>query len=970
MKRCPTCARTYDGAERFCREDGAPLVVGEVAAAASPAADSAEPGHPTLPQADAVLPQTQVPASAEAGPSAPAPAVQAPTAVAAASAAVDPDAVATVVGPVPQPGPGDAGAIRPAETAAGRTPPPFPVAPGLAQTTRPGAPPPLPPLQMPARPRPVPGSAAAGPYQPPGAPVRPSQPRPVESSIAETPTLLTSMPDDGDEVQSAYVGKLIDDRYLVQALIGHGGMGAVFRCEQIHLKKIMAIKLLHENLVSKKQLIARFTREARAISRLSSPHTVMVYDFGRFSELFYLVMELIEGEPLDMMLDREGPLQADRAARIVLQMCDSLAEAHRHGIIHRDLKPENVMLLSHGAHPDFVKILDFGLAKVQGVDDPYTIHSQRDIFGTPFYMSPEQIRAGDIDGRADVYAVGALMFRMLTGHHVFAQKNTFDILKAHLMEAPPRMNDLVPEQRIPEVLEAIVAKALQKDPNLRFSSMDELADALVAAVKGNFRETALSALPASSVDRRGAAQGMIAAPAAPPAVAAALPAPAPPLPEPVVVLPTRSTDIYEAEQILATAPRKQQRKAWLFFSMVVGLAVVFGAAVWLSGGPSPREAEPNDDVAHANQLGPGDQVRGVIGRRRSAQAADQDCFVLPRVAADQELAVLVAGVPNMDLQLSLHKDADKALLTMSHRGKGQGELLRLPDPALDARVVCVTETLSSGQVPGESLSDQYTLTATTRPRSPHSEREPNDEQPGNDIQLGIAWTAALDGPTDRDVFALPGNVDNQLLQVELELPPNQEGAYLRMALLDGSRRMLAARRVLPGEVKPVLAFVGATRQMPDAVAVQRLAPKGGELRPEEVPYTLQYRIIAAADQPEAEPNNTEESAQPMVLGAWHNGDTGDSAATDWLRVDGGDPAMQQLRIEALATSGQFTLMIRDLGSRADLRQIPITDAAVRETIINNGTGEGFLLRVTSLEGPGKRKEAARWRLRARVSSNN
>ena len=195
-----------------------------------------------------------------------------------------------------------------------------------------------------------------------------------------------------DGERSAYVGKLIDNRYLVQALIGRGGMGAVYRVEQIHLRKEMAVKLLHENLVSRKQLVSRFAREARAISRLSSPHTVTVFDFGRWGEVFYLVMELLEGQPMDEVLQEQGPLSAQRTTAILIQMCDSLSEAHEQGIVHRDLKPENIILLSDGPHPDFVKVLDFGLAKVEDLEDPYTIHSQKDIFGTPHYMSPEQIR--------------------------------------------------------------------------------------------------------------------------------------------------------------------------------------------------------------------------------------------------------------------------------------------------------------------------------------------------------------------------------------------------------------------------------------------------------------------------------------------------------------------------------------------------------------------------------------------------
>lgn len=779
---------------------------------------------------------------------------------------------------------------------------------------------------------------------------------------ANAATLVTSMESQGDdEERSAYLGQLIDDRYLVQSLIGRGGMGVVFRCEQVHLKKTMAIKMLHESLVAKKQLIARFTREARAISRLSSPHTVMVYDFGRWGEIFYLVMELLEGEALDATLEREGPLQPDRVARLVLQMCDSLAEAHKHGIIHRDLKPENIMLVTGQAHPDFIKILDFGLAKVQGADDPYTIHSQRDIFGTPYFMSPEQIRAGEIDGRADIYAVGALMFRMLTGQHVFRQKNTFDILKAHLMEPPPSMAETAPELQVPQALEALVAKALAKDPDERFQSMEELSQALVAGLRSGWKDSAAASNKSTpgkqNLPKSGAPKGQ------PPANAldgpTAQPVALPPL--------QRSAEIADLEDKLSPGGVTQTRRTTVFFATLAAALLALAGGVWWSvSAPSTEEQEPNDEFARANPLGPGQAAEGRIGKRQSDTAGDRDCFRLPIAAAGQELAISVAGVPTMDLALSLYRDSGRPVLIHSHRGKGQGELLRLPDPQLNPTAVCVSEAMVPGQMPGESLSDRYVLQVDLKPRSVHSESEPNDERPGNELQPSIDHSAVLDGPGDRDVFNMPGSIDGRLLKVHLELAPGQEWAHLRLALLDGKQRMIAARKVIPGELKPVLAFVGASQQQPDVALIQRVAPANGELRPDPVLYTVRYQITDAADQAEQEPNNTEDSAQPMVLGAWHHGDTGDSAAVDWLRIDGGDAAMKQIRIEAAASAGPYLLTVRDLGRNGDLRQLVIAEGAPKEVIINNGSGEGYLLKATPTDAIAKRREAGRWRLRARV----
>ncbi len=949
MKRCANCGRTYHGGERFCREDGTSLHD-------EPAADA-----PAVAQAPLAGDIAQ-------------------------SDNTDEDlagSATTVVGPLPQ---------EPSEASAQLTPPPFPaqsapptalaaaaiaVTPGPMQSleSRTSASAQLPVLTLPLRPQrpggaapahvPLPNQAIAqrNPSRP-GAGPRSTAPLTQPSGDpAKAATLVTSLDSDEDEPKrSAYIGQLIDDRYLVQSMIGRGGMGAVFRCEQVHLKKTMAIKMLHESLMAKKQLIARFTREARAISRLSSPHTVMVYDFGRWGEIFYLVMELLEGEALDATLERDGPLPPDRVARLVLQMCDSLAEAHKHGIVHRDLKPENIMLVEGQAHPDFIKILDFGLAKVQGADDPYTIHSQRDIFGTPYYMSPEQIRAGEIDGRADVYAVGALMFRMLTAQHVFRPKNTFDILKAHLMEPPPKMADAAPQVSVPPLLEAIVIKALAKDPDERFQSMDELSKALVAGLRSGWKESLPGLNPprpvvvAAKQPHAGldgpTVQATAAAPNSPPA--------------------RGMSDVIELDALKAGPDKQKLKTAAFFAALVLGVGGIAGGAWWSITSPSAQEVEPNDDLPQAQPLGPGDVAEGTIGKRRSENTGDRDCFLLPRGGEGVELAVGVTGLPNMDLQLTVHGGNAQPLWTLNHRGKGQGELLRLLNPRLTPTSVCVAEVKLAGQTPGESLSDRYTLRVERKTRSLHSESEPNDERPGNELQPSVDYSAVLDGPGDRDVFNLPGNIDGRLIKVFVELAPGQDWANLRLSLLDGSQRMVAARRVAPGELKPVLAFVGATRQQPDALVVSRVAPAGAELRADPVQYTLRYQVTDAADQAEQEPNNTEESAQPMVLGAWHHGDTGDSAAVDWLRIDGGDPAMQQIRIEAAASNSAYLLTVRDLGRGSDLRQLLVTDGAPKELLINTGTGEGYLLKATPAEGGAKARpgtvgaNAARWRLKARV----
>lgn len=938
MKRCAVCGKNYAGSEKFCRDDGTPLASIAVANAAAEIAGG-------LATAAAV-----------------------PTPV---TGRLSPDETATVVGPMPAdpnetpPLHGKVSLAKALQHLPEAEPPTTAVVPltpagALQAKTRP------PPL--PARPALPPKSsltkaaAAAAPalFVPPkSAPSGSARAAAQAQAKLEEERDQHQQQEEADEVQSSYIGKIIDDRYLIGPLIGQGGMGAVFQCEQIHLKKRMAVKLLHENLVQKKQLIARFTREARAISRLSSPHTVMVYDFGRWGELFYLVMELMEGEPLDTLLDREGPQPAERVAKIALQMCDSLAEAHTNGIIHRDLKPENVMLIRNQAHPDFVKILDFGLAKVQGVNDEYTVHSQRDIFGTPYYMSPEQIRASEIDGRADIYAVGTLMFKMLTGQHVFRQKNTFDILKAHLMEPPPRMADVAPMHPVPQAMERIVIKCLQKDPGLRFQGMDELAMALATSLRSGFKESGVAELPATAAD---AAVGT--------PVAAKLetkPARAKKYSTQLSAI-TRLSDVMDPEEFMRSTRAAMAWRQRAFFAALALAALALGTGWWWSShGRSPTEAEPNDALSRANRLGPGDTSQGVIGRRSSDRTGDRDCFLLPETADTEGVTVSVAGVPNMDLQLAFFGESDKPLLTLNHRARGGGELARWLDPKLAPTMVCVSEAAVPGQVPGESLSDRYTLTVTHQQRPLHTEAEPNDEAPGNEIDSAVAWTANLDGPLDRDVFRVPGTTEGRLLRAQLQVESGQDSAGLRLELFDGSRRLIGARTAGPDALSVELAFVGATRQLPDHIAVLRLPGKSGDAKAEELHYTLTVTLQDVADQAEAEPNNSEATAQPVVMGAWHHGDTSDAGQVDWLRIDGGDPAMKNTRLEVAAPRNtSFLLLVRDLAKNVDLRLVPVNDAAVKEIVISNGSGEGLLLRIAPLDQPGKKREIGPWRLRARA----
>lgn len=273
--------------------------------------------------------------------------------------------------------------------------------------------------------------------------------------------------------------QLIDGRYRIIERIGQGAMGAVYQVEQIHLGRTMALKVLHDKLLQDRKLVARFMREARAMSLLSSQHTVRVYDCGQVDGVLYLAMELLQGDPLDQVLKRVGRMQWRRVVRILVQVGTSLAEAHACGVIHRDLKPANIMLLRGGLTPDFAKVLDFGLAKITGLDESGALESRDDLMGTPFFMSPEQILSSEVDHRTDLYSLGAVAWRMLSGEHLFGdRKSTFEILSDHVAKPAPDLGAMVPEAGLPPTLVQIVAGLLEKKPGRRFQSAEAVVEAL------------------------------------------------------------------------------------------------------------------------------------------------------------------------------------------------------------------------------------------------------------------------------------------------------------------------------------------------------------------------------------------------------------------------------------------------------------------------------------------------------------
>ncbi len=271
------------------------------------------------------------------------------------------------------------------------------------------------------------------------------------------------------------IGRIFDHRYEVRGVLGNGGMGTVYRGWQLSVDREVAIKVIHPKLATIRAVAKRFLREARLSSRLQHPAIVSVFDFGQADDgVLYIVMELLRGKPLVDELQRGQRLPLSRTIGIGSQICEALAAAHREGIVHRDLKPHNVMLLEG----DRVKVLDFGLAKSFTAEET-GITGTDALLGTPQYMPPEQILGREVDQRADLYALGCLLYQMVVGHPPFDRNlATNAVLSAHLHDQVPQL----PED-VPRPLASLVMRCLAKDPLQRPASAALVKEALEAVVE-------------------------------------------------------------------------------------------------------------------------------------------------------------------------------------------------------------------------------------------------------------------------------------------------------------------------------------------------------------------------------------------------------------------------------------------------------------------------------------------------------
>jgi serine/threonine protein kinase len=290
------------------------------------------------------------------------------------------------------------------------------------------------------------------------------------------------------------IGKKIDGRYEVKGLIGEGGMGSVYEVRHVGLDRSFALKILRREYGSDKTSVERFLQEARVAAAIEHEHLVAVTDFGEVDgrlvpklgdkTLPYFVMEKLEGESLAALLRREGKLDTDRAVRIAYECALGLTAMHAGGVIHRDLKPHNVFMVRRGEREQ-VKLLDFGVAKVLGAS---RLTKTGTVFGTPYYMSPEQAGGDEVDGRADVYSLGVIIYEMMAGRVPFRADSFMGVLTKHMFEEPEPLEEVTAMSASFHRLAPVAMKCLQKHPEHRYASAEELARELERIAKSAARE--------------------------------------------------------------------------------------------------------------------------------------------------------------------------------------------------------------------------------------------------------------------------------------------------------------------------------------------------------------------------------------------------------------------------------------------------------------------------------------------------
>lgn len=291
------------------------------------------------------------------------------------------------------------------------------------------------------------------------------------------------------------LGLVVEGRYRIESVIGQGSAGTVYKAIQELIRREVAIKVLHDYLVSDEEFIKRFRQEAKASSRLSHPNIITIYDFGVLPKTGrpYIAMDLLRGTPLSEFIADRGFIPMEEAVPLLVQVCSALGEAHRQGVVHRDVKPENMVLVERSGQKIFPIVVDFGIARlVQEESEVAKITRTGTVCGSPTYMSPEQCTSSKVDHRSDIYSLGIVVYETLTGTVPFMSDELAKVMAMHLTDQPTPLNQVRPDLVFPDMLERVVAKALAKNPDDRFQDMDDFASALTEASKGEKPSSSLA----------------------------------------------------------------------------------------------------------------------------------------------------------------------------------------------------------------------------------------------------------------------------------------------------------------------------------------------------------------------------------------------------------------------------------------------------------------------------------------------
>jgi tRNA A-37 threonylcarbamoyl transferase component Bud32 len=564
------------------------------------------------------------------------------------------------------------------------------------------------------------------------APTRPP-PASLPSALGSTrppPPALQERATDARELADPLIGVVVADRYRIKEPIGRGGMGVVYRVEHARIGKHMALKLLTGELTRDPQQVARFKREAQLVSRLSHPNTVQVFDFGASDGLVYLAMEYLKGEDLGHLIRRVGPLGVERTLKIVVQVCSSLAEAHEKGMVHRDLKPENIIVMQGSEDEDVIKVLDFGLAKLREGGELSEVTSRGAIVGTPYYMSPEQIRGDDVGPESDVYALGALTYACLTGRVVFDAQTPMGVLTKHLMELPQSPSQRFPELGIPNSVSQIIMATLEKDPKRRLPTVGELQQGLIRELEQDGQPGGVERLLDFSHLRH--------------VVDAADEAAA-----------TRD-EVERYERKL----RQRSRALWAVAGLALAVAGFFGVRAFQRYSAPPvfvgEELEPNDAASEATRVPFPVTAHGIFGKRLDRERSDRDFYRFAVPAGGRPIALEVSGTSGL-AQCGLLYAAGSAEPFGRYCTGSPGHRLSIPALRLPAGEYVLglmqdREAYTKEPPPAtyESISEGYQLSVGAS-SAPEAELEPND-YPRDAVQLApdesrsgqLAWMRDVD----------------------------------------------------------------------------------------------------------------------------------------------------------------------------------------------------------------------------------